>query len=63
MSVVPDGLARTAAKITDSEGAVELVDAKGGGITFEDVHFGYVPERDILKGLTLEVRGRVLCDG
>ncbi|CAN0013165.1 unnamed protein product, partial [Laminaria digitata] len=41
--------------VTDSADAVELVNADAGGISFQDVHFGYGPDRAILKGLTFEV--------
>lgn len=44
-------------QVTDSEGAADLVNAHAGGISFHDVHFGYVPERAILKGLTFEASG------
>lgn len=42
-------------KVADNTGAAELVNADVGGISFEDVHFGYTPDRKILKGLTFEV--------
>lgn len=41
-------------KVTDEEGATELVNAAAGGISFRDVRFGYGPDRAILKGLTFE---------
>lgn len=41
--------------ITDRPGAVELP-ADANGITFEDVHFGYVPSQPVLRGLTLDIR-------
>lgn len=43
-------------KVTDREDAVELKNPATGGISFQDVHFGYGPDRQILKGLTFEVR-------
>ena len=42
------------AEVTDKPDAPDLK-VKGGRITLEDVHFGYDPEREILKGITLEV--------
>jgi len=44
----------TGAEIVDAPGAVPLkVDR--GHVRFEDVHFGYEPGRDILKGIDLDV--------
>ncbi len=43
----------TPAEITDAEDAEPLV-LKGGHVRFEDVHFGYEPGREILKGLTFD---------
>lgn len=40
--------------MADGEGATELVNADVGGISFNNVRFGYGPDRDILKGLTFE---------
>ena len=40
--------------MVDREGAPDLVNADAGGISFQDVHFGYGPGRAILKGLTFE---------
>ncbi|CAM9878675.1 unnamed protein product [Ascophyllum nodosum] len=48
-------LSDTAPKVVDREGAPDLVNADAGGISFQDVHFGYGPGRAILKGLTFEV--------
>lgn len=42
--------------MTDGEDVTDLVNAHSGGISFEDVRFGYSPDRQILKGLTFEVR-------
>jgi ATP-binding cassette subfamily B protein len=41
--------------ITDRPGAVELP-ADANGVTFEDVHFGYLPSQPVLRGLTLDIR-------
>lgn len=43
-------------QVKDTYGAPDLVNADAGGISFENVHFGYVPDRKILKGLTFEAR-------
>jgi ATP-binding cassette, subfamily B, bacterial len=48
-------LLATEPDIVDASGASDLV-TKGGAIVFEDVGFGYVPERPILKGVSLSVR-------
>ncbi|MGR3759697.1 ABCB family ABC transporter ATP-binding protein/permease [Roseobacteraceae bacterium NS-SX3] len=40
--------------VTDAPDAAELK-VSGGRITLEDVHFGYDPERQILKGISMEV--------
>ncbi len=42
------------AEVTDRPGAPDLK-VTGGHLTLEDVHFGYDPEREILKGVSLEV--------
>ena len=42
------------AEVTDRPGAPDL-DVRGGRIELRDVHFGYEPEREILKGVSLEV--------
>lgn len=41
-------------EIEDKRGAKPLV-VKEGTLRFEDVHFAYVPEREILKGISFEV--------
>jgi ATP-binding cassette, subfamily B, heavy metal transporter len=41
-------------EIEDRPGARPLA-VKEGRVRFEDVHFAYVPEREILKGITFEV--------
>jgi ABC-type transport system involved in Fe-S cluster assembly fused permease/ATPase subunit len=45
----------TPAEVTDAPGAPDLA-VGAGRVRFEDVHFGYDPEREILKGLDFEVR-------
>ncbi len=47
-------LTDTPAEVVDVPGAVELV-VTDGHVRFEDVAFGYEPERIILKGVTLDV--------
>ena len=42
------------AEIVDAPGAPSLV-VNGGAVRFEDVHFAYDPERQILKGVSFEV--------
>jgi len=42
------------AEVTDKPGA-GILRVKGGEITLEDVHFGYDPDRPILKGISLHV--------
>ena len=42
------------AEITDKPDAPEIA-VTGGRVTMEDVHFGYSPERPILKGVSLDV--------
>ncbi len=41
-------------EITDKPDALDLR-VTGGSIEFDDVHFGYDPDRDILKGLSFKV--------
>ncbi|RXT20425.1 MULTISPECIES: ABC transporter ATP-binding protein/permease [unclassified Bosea (in: a-proteobacteria)] len=41
-------------EIQDQPGALPL-DVRAGTVTFEDVHFAYVPERPILRGISFEV--------
>jgi len=48
-------LVDTPAEIVDAPGAPDLRVA-AGHIRFEDVHFGYEPGREILKGVDLEVK-------
>ncbi|WP_372573010.1 ABCB family ABC transporter ATP-binding protein/permease [Ruegeria jejuensis] len=43
------------AEVSDKQGARALK-VNGGEITLEDVHFGYEPDREILKGVSLAVR-------
>ena len=43
------------AEITDKPGAADLR-VEGGRITFDDVRFGYDPDRAILKGVSLEAQ-------
>jgi ATP-binding cassette subfamily B protein len=43
----------TPAEVTDAPDAKPL-DVRGGHVRFEDVHFGYEPEREILKGLSFD---------
>ncbi len=45
----------TPASIVDRPGAPALR-VGGGRVRFEDVRFGYEPERDILKGIDLDIR-------
>src|SRR5688572_17083116 len=49
------GVIDTPAEIEDSPGATELK-VQAGHVRFEGVHFGYDPEREILKGIDFEVR-------
>ncbi|CAN0334836.1 unnamed protein product, partial [Discosporangium mesarthrocarpum] len=48
-------LSDTPPQVVDREDAVDLVNPSQGGIRFNDVYFGYGPERKILNGLTFEV--------
>ena len=48
-------LVDTPAEIVDRPGAAELR-VQAGDVRFEDVRFGYEPEREILKGVDLEVK-------
>jgi ATP-binding cassette subfamily B protein len=45
----------TPAEVVDAPGAPAL-DVPAGRVRFEDVHFGYEPGREILKGIDLEVK-------
>ena len=48
-------------EIEDLPGAPDLV-VSGGEVRFEDVHFGYIPERPILKGVSFAVpAGRTIA--
>ncbi len=49
------GVIDTPAEVTDVEAAPDLR-VGPGHVRFEDVHFGYEPERAILKGVTLDVK-------
>jgi ATP-binding cassette subfamily B protein len=42
------------AEIVDAPGAVRL-EVSGGAVRFEDVHFAYDPDRQILKGVSFEI--------
>ena len=42
------------AEVTDKPAAPDLV-VKGGAITLDKVHFGYEPDREILKGVSIDV--------
>jgi ABC-type transport system involved in Fe-S cluster assembly fused permease/ATPase subunit len=48
------GILAREAEIEDSPGAVPLV-VRNGAVRFENVHFAYDPEREILKGVSFEV--------
>ncbi len=41
-------------EIADAPGAPPLI-PRGGAVRFEDVHFGYDPDREILHGVTFEI--------
>jgi ATP-binding cassette subfamily B protein len=43
----------TPAEVTDAPNAKPL-EVRGGHVRFEDVHFGYEPDREILKGLSFD---------
>jgi ATP-binding cassette, subfamily B, heavy metal transporter len=49
------GLLDTPAEIQDAPEAFDL-DVRAGHVRFENVRFGYEPEREILKGIDLEVK-------
>ncbi|SEL32117.1 ATP-binding cassette, subfamily B [Roseovarius nanhaiticus] len=49
------GLLDQAPDVTEADGAQPL-DVSGGKIELRDVHFGYDPEREILKGITLTAK-------
>ena len=44
----------TEREIVDKPGAQPIA-ISGGGLSFEDVHFGYDPDREILKGISFQV--------
>ncbi|NWO96623.1 metal ABC transporter permease, partial [Escherichia coli] len=44
----------TGTEVRDAPGAAPLVIAQGH-VRFEGVHFGYDPEREILKGIDLDI--------
>jgi len=48
------GLLDTPAEVVDVPGAPALA-VKSGHVRFEDVRFGYEPEREILKGIDLDI--------
>jgi ATP-binding cassette subfamily B protein len=48
------GIVDTPAEVKDVAGAPDLA-VGPGHVRFEDVHFGYEPEREILKGIDLDV--------
>ena len=50
----------TPAEVTDAPGAQPLSVTKGS-IRFENVRFGYEPEREILRGLDLEIPAGTSC--
>jgi ATP-binding cassette, subfamily B, heavy metal transporter len=50
----------TPAEVTDKPGAPALA-VKRGSIRFEQLHFGYDPGRDILKGLDIEIPAGTSC--
>jgi ATP-binding cassette subfamily B protein len=50
----------TPAEITDRAGALPLVVTKAE-VRFEDVRFGYEPEREILRGLELDIPAGTSC--
>ncbi|RYH12430.1 ABC transporter ATP-binding protein/permease [Tropicimonas sp. IMCC6043] len=47
-------LLAVAPEVTDAPGAPPLV-VRGGAVAFENVHFGYEPERPILRGVSFHV--------
>jgi ATP-binding cassette subfamily B protein len=49
------GIVDTPAEVKDRPGAPDL-QVSAGHVRFEDVRFGYDPEREILKGIDFEVR-------
>jgi ATP-binding cassette subfamily B protein len=53
-------LVDTPAEVTDRPNAAAL-HVSSGTVRFEDVHFGYDPEREILKGLDLDIPAGTSC--
>lgn len=53
-------LVDTPAEVTDRPNAAAL-HVSNGNVRFEDVHFGYDPEREILKGLDLDIPAGTSC--
>jgi ATP-binding cassette subfamily B protein len=53
-------LVDTPAEVTDRPNAPAL-HVSNGNVRFEDVHFGYDPEREILKGLDLDIPAGTSC--
>jgi ATP-binding cassette subfamily B protein len=53
-------LVDTPAEVTDAPGA-EPLQVAHGNVRFQDVHFGYDPERDILKGLEFDIPAGTSC--
>lgn len=53
-------LVDTPAEVTDRPNAPALK-VLSGNVRFEDVHFGYDPEREILKGLDLDIPAGTSC--
>jgi ATP-binding cassette subfamily B protein len=50
----------TPAEVVDKPGALPL-EVSRGGVRFEDVRFGYEPDREILKGLDLDIPPGTSC--
>jgi ATP-binding cassette subfamily B protein len=50
----------TPSEVTDKAGAAAL-NVSRGNVRFDDVHFGYEPERVILKGVSLEIPAGTSC--
>ena len=48
------GLLDTPTEVVDKDGAPPI-EVKRGNVRFEGVHFGYEPEREILKGIDLDI--------
>ena len=54
------GLLDTPAEVIDTPGA-QSIQVKKGEVRFEDVRFGYEPDREILKGLDLVIPADTSC--